>query len=145
MKILHAGNMANLAYITAKLLRKEDLDIDLLIEKNPPKTSDPILLDPEIHNEYPTWFRFFDKTKTCWKMNLIKIMREKKYDLIHAYVELPMFSYVANRPFIAHTQGSDLRELAFSNSIRGRILRRAYKKAKATIFYQPDYLPLLPK
>jgi len=139
MKILHAGNMANLGYVITKQLRKDNLDVELLIEKNPPKTSDPLRFDPELKNVYPEWINFFDKSAFWWKIELIKKMRNKKYDLIHAYVEFPIFAYLSRRPFIANTQGSDFRELALTNSVRGILLRRAYKKAKAVLFFQPDH------
>jgi len=145
MKILHAGNMANLAYYTVKLLRKDGLDVELLMQKNPPKGSNPLRFDPSLENKYPEWTHFFDKSKTSWKLDVIKKMRNKEFDLIHAYVEMPIFAYLSRRIFIAHTQGSDFRELAFSNSIRGFLLRRSYRKAKAVIFFQPDHLPLFKK
>ena len=43
--------MVNLGYIIARQLRKNNLDVDLLMEKNPPKTSDPLKFDPELKNE----------------------------------------------------------------------------------------------
>lgn len=145
MKILHAGNMANLGYLAARELRKSGLDVDLLLEKNSPKGSDPKRFDPLLNENYPEWILFFDKKKSSWKYDIIKVMRNKKYDLIHAYVELPIFAYVSRRPFIAHSQGSDFRELAFSNSVKGMLLRKAYKKAKIVLFSQPDQLPLFSK
>jgi len=145
MKILHAGNMANLGYTITRQLRKNGIEADLLMQKNPPKGSDPIRFDPEIHNEYPEWIEFFDKSKWSWKINVIKKMRDKKYDLIHAYVEFPIFAYFSSKTIVSNTQGSDFRELAFTNSLRGILLRRAYKKSKAILFFQPDHLPLFSK
>lgn len=137
--------MVNLAYITARQLRKDGIEADLLLEKNPPKTSDPLIFDPALNNNYPVWFFFFDKSKSSWKLDVIKKMREKKYDLIHAYVEFPILAYLSRRPFVAQTQGSDFREMAMGNSLRGRLLRRAYKRAKAVLFFQPDHLNLFAK
>jgi len=145
MRILHAGNMANLAYIVSRQLRKDGLDVDLLMQKDPPKGSDPLLFDSSLERTYPDWIYFFDKSKSSWKWDVIKKMRDRKYDLIHAYVEMPIFAYFSRQNFIANTQGSDFRELAFTNSIRGILLRRAYKKAKAVLFFQPDHLPLFSK
>lgn len=145
MKILHAGNMANLGYLATRELRKAGMDVELLMEKNPPKGSDPTRFDPSLNNVYPDWIFFYDKRKSSWKRDVIKIMRDKKYDLIHAYVELPIFAYLSRRSFVAHTQGSDFRLLAFSNSIRGILLRRAYKRAKIVLYSQADHLPLFSK
>ncbi|CDI06469.1 glycosyltransferase [Candidatus Nitrosotenuis uzonensis] len=145
MKVLHAGNMANLGYVICRHLRKTGLDVELLIEKNPPKGSDPLRFDPTLNNQYPDWISFFDKSKSSWKLDVIRKMREKKYDLIHAYVEFPIFAYFSGKPFLAHTQGSDFREMAQSKTLRGFLLRRAYRKAKAVLFFQPDHLPLFSK
>ncbi len=137
--------MANLGYVISRQLRKSGIEADLLIEKNPPKGSDPLRFDPSLNNTYPDWIFFYDKSKSSWKTSVIKKMRDKKYDLLHAYVEMPIFAYVSRRPFVAHTQGSDFREMAMSNSLRGRLLRRAYKRAKAVLFFQPDHYPLFSK
>ena len=60
MKILYAGNMANVGYIICKRLRKTGLDIDLLMQKNPKPTSDPLKFDPSLNGKYPDWIKFFD-------------------------------------------------------------------------------------
>ena len=145
MKILHAGNMANLGYIISKNLRKEGIEAELLMEEQPNEMSDPLNIDPSLNGKYPVWIKFFNKNKSSWKINVLKIMRNKKYDLIHSYVEFPIFSYISRRSFLVYAQGSDLRELAFSNSFRGQLLRRAYKKAKLLITAQPDHIPLISK
>jgi len=137
--------MVNLAYVISRQLRKDGIDSELIMEKNPPKNSDPLLFDPDLNNEYPDWIHFYDKSKSSWKFELIKKLRDKKFDLIHAYVELPMFAYLSQRPYVANTQGSDFREMALSNSSRGILLRRAYRKAKAVLFFQPDHLPIFTK
>ncbi|WP_166286069.1 hypothetical protein, partial [Candidatus Nitrosotalea sp. FS] len=134
MNILHAGNMANLGYVISRQLRKSGIDADLLLEKNPPKGSDPFRFDPLLNGIYPDWISFYDKSKSSWKTSVIKKMRDKKYDLVHAYVEMPIFAYLSRRPFVAHTQGSDFREMAMGNSLRGILLRLAYKRAKAVLF-----------
>lgn len=137
--------MANLGYSSVKQLRKDGLDVDLLMQKNPPKGSNPLLFDPTLKNRYPEWIHLFDKSKRFWHLDVIKKMRKKEYDLIHSYVEFPIFAYFSRKKFIANTQGSDFRELAFTNSVKGFLLRRSYRKAKAVLFFQPDHLPLFPK
>ena len=145
MNILYAGNMANVGYIICKRLRNDGLDIDLLMEKNPKQTADPLKSDPTLDGKYPEWIKFFDKNQTSWKFDVIKKMRDKKYDLIHGHVEFPIFAYFSRKPYVAQTLGSDLRELAFSNSLRGFLLRRALRKAKVVFFYEPLDPSLLKK
>ena len=143
MRILHAGSMVNFGYIVTTQLRQKNYDVDLVIAKNPIKTDDPLVFDPNLKS-YPEWIKFFDRKKSSWKWDLVKIMRDN-YDLIHADVENPIFAYISRKKFIAQTQGSDLRELAFSNSIKGILLRRAYKRAKVILYFQPDHEPLFSK
>lgn len=142
MKILHAGNMANLAYVICRQLQKNGINVELIMDSNPHKGSDPLRFDPELNNKYPDFIHFFNKKKFNWKINLIRKMRDRKYDIIHSYVEFPIFASLSNKPFIAHTQGSDFRELARTKSLKGILLRRAYKKAKVILFFQPDHLPI---
>jgi len=106
------------------------------MEKNPPPASDPLLRDPLI-SEYPKWIRLYNKSSSSWKFELLKIMRDKKYNLIHSHVEFPIFAYASRRPFISQIMGSDLTEIAFSNSLRGMLLRRAYRKSKLVLYSTP--------
>jgi len=129
--------MANVGYIISRELRRKGIDVDLLMNKNPASYSDPLVFDPELKGKYPNWIKFYDTSKPFWKIEIVRTMRNKKYDLIHAHVELPIFAYVSRRPYIAQVLGSDIRELAFENSLKGWLLRRAYKKAQAILFYEP--------
>ena len=144
MKILHAGNLVNIGYYFVRELRKYNINAELLMHKDPGPTDDPLNYDPELKGKYPEWIKIYD-LKGSWKIQIMKLMRSKKYDLIHAYVEAPIFAQFSSRPFIAHVLGSDLRELAFTKSLRGFLLRRAYKKAKVVLFYEPKLLPYLKK
>lgn len=142
MRILQAGNMANVGYITSTLLRKNGIEVDLLLDT---ENTCPEKYDPQLVNGYPTWFIQYHLNKPFWKFKILKIMSEKKYDLIHSYVELPIFSYLSGRRYIVQALGSDFRELAQSNSIRGKLLKRAYKKSKVILFSMPDHLPIYSK
>lgn len=144
MKILHVGNLANIGYMISRQLRLQGIKAELLMEKNPKSIENPLNLDSSLNNSYPDWFSFYDK-KSSWKTTIIKKMRDRNYNLIYAYVELPIFAYLSRKPFVAHPQGSDLREMAFSNSIRGILLRRAYRKAKAIIVSSPEQIFLVKK
>jgi len=135
--------MVNFGYVTSKQLRKNGILSELIMEKNPSQISDPLIFDSTL-KDYPEWIHFIDMKKSSWKWNLIRKMRNQ-YDLIHADVEFPIFAYLSRKNFVAQTQGSDLRELSFSNSLKGILLRRAYHKAKAILFFQPDHYPLFKK
>jgi len=145
MKVLLAGNLVNLGYTLSRELRKVGIESELIMERNPHGISDPKTFDPNLLSKYPNWIKFIDRNKSGWKRGIIKTMRDRKYDLIHAYTEYPIFAYVSRRRFIANPTGSDLRELAFSNSLRGILLRRAYHRAKVVVASSPEVIELLSK
>lgn len=134
MKLLIAGNIANHSYFLVKLLRKDGIDAELLIKKNPRQTEDPLFSDDQLV-DYPSWIRFWDGTKISWKLDIIRIMR--KYELIQASTELPIFSQFSGRPYVTYATGADVAKLAFENSMKGRLLRRAYRKTKLLIIGAP--------
>lgn len=142
MRILYAGNLANVGYYHVKQLRQMNIDMELLMERNPKLTADPLKRDPFL-TSYPHWIRFYDRQRSMWQIRIIKMMRESKYNLIHAHAELPIFSLFSGKPFLAQALGSDLSVMAFTNSLRGMLLRIAYKKAKVVLFSTPDQPPLL--
>ncbi len=146
MKVLHAGNLVNVGYFVVKTLRSTGVDAELLMEKHPYITSDPTAFDPDLSVKgYPEWIKFWDNKSEGWKSQIIRCMRDKQYDVIHAYTELPIFAMISRRPFIAHSTGSDLTELAFTNSIKGILLRRAYRRAKVLLYSLPHQYNLVRK
>ena len=139
MRIVIAGNLANNGYFLTKLLRNEGISANLLLKKNPIITEDPKSIDH--FKEYPEWIEFWDGSKFNWKYQIIKKMRQ--YDLVHASTELPIFAYLSRKPFVAFTTGADIAKLANEKSIKGFLLRRAYKKAAVVVFaapYQEKYV-----
>jgi glycosyltransferase involved in cell wall biosynthesis len=145
MRILFAGNIANVGYLNCKYLRKQGIFADLLMESNPPEVYDPLKTDSSLNGKYPDWIRFFHRGKYGWKRNILKILRDKKYDLIQSQYDFTIFSYISRKTYVPQIVGSDLSELAFSNSIRGMLFRRALKKAKIIFFTTPPDKILLEK
>ena len=141
-RILYVGNLVNHGYYLVKKLREEGILIDLLLRVNPKETEDPKFLEKDLVN-YPEWIKFVD-VKGNWKWNVIKFM--KKYDLIQASTEFPIFSLFSGKPYIAFATGSDIIELAHKKSFKGILLRLSYHKAKVVIFpgpYMYDYVKML--
>lgn len=135
MKILVAGNLANYGYYLTKLLRKEGIDAELLMQKFPASVQDPKSFDKDME-EYPSWIRFWDNHNKKWKTEVIRIMSE--YDLIHALTELPIFAMFSRKPYVAFPTGEDINELVFKKSLKGILLRFAYKKAKTVVYPGPS-------
>jgi len=140
MNILHAGNLANFGYLAAKVLRSYDINAELLARKPINSTEDPKSQDTELENTgYPDWIKFYDTSKSGWKVKILKQMKNKKYDLIHTYVELSIFAMVSGKKFVSHTLGSDLAELALTKSFKGMLLRSSYHIAKVIVFVPHHY------
>ena len=141
MRILQAGN-ANFGYVMARELRKRGIESELLVSKQIisgqiNSVNNPFNLDKQLKGSYPEWLHFYDLSKKGWQLQILRMMR--KYDIIHAYMELPILSMLSRKPYLAQSGGDDLRELAFSNSFKGRLLRRAYKKANAFVYVWPPH------
>jgi len=152
MKILHTGNLCNNSYKLAKFQRRFGLDADLLLAGSQIGTGDdPAWEDPEYKNRYPTWIKIYGSksyqntlSKLSNTMSHIKLGRkivgQKNYDIIHAQCTEPIFAqFFGCKILISHCLGSDLREVATSNSILGFLLRNAYKKSKIIYFNNIDH------
>ena len=133
MKILVAGNLVNWGYNFVKTLRENEIDAELLMQRFPKTSDDPKTF--EKLDEYPNWIKFWNNKKWTWKFEVIQIM--KKYDLIHATTELPIFAMMSRKPYVAFPTGSDINELAFQKNLKGLLLNLAYKKAKKVILSGP--------
>lgn len=141
MNILIAGNLANTGfYLTSQLINNK-INAELLMENNPKFESDP-KNSGFFEGMYPNWIRFFDKKKS-WKFQIIKIM--KRYDIIGAATEFPIFALFSFKPFVAIATGSDLYELAHKKSLKGLLLKLAYKKAKVVVFTLPSQISYVKK
>lgn len=75
------------------------------------------------------------------KYEHIKILRRvvDKYDIIQAYGLDPIFVILANvkKPLISFEHGT-MRSIPLENSLRGQLLRAAYKKSEKCIITNPD-------
>jgi glycosyltransferase involved in cell wall biosynthesis len=131
LKLLIAGNLVNYGYFLTKNIREHGIDAHLLMEKYPKKSQDPLYFENNLL-DYPEWIEFWDNKNWNWKYQIIKKMR--RFDLIQSSTELPIFSLFSEKPNISFTTGSDIIELAQENSIRGFLLRLAYRKSKLVIF-----------
>ena len=137
MKLLISGNLVNTGFYLVSKLRDKNWNVDLQMERNPKTVSDPISTGELDNEKYPEWIKFWDWEKN-WKLKIIKTMR--KYDLISAATELPIFALFSFKPYVAITTGSDLILLAQSYSLKGILLRLAYKRAKMVVCNFPSQM-----
>ncbi|MDH3515785.1 MAG: glycosyltransferase [Nitrosopumilus sp.] len=145
MKILFAGNIANVGYLNCKYLQKIGISADLLMESNPPSVYDPLKTDSSLNGKYPDWIKFYQQGKSGWKRRILKIMQDKKYDLIQSQYDFTIFAYISRKKYVPQIVGSDLSEIAFSNSLRGILMKRALRKPKTIFFTTPPDKVLLQK
>ncbi len=151
MKILIAGNLANMGYEIAKAMRKKGADVKLLLPKFPNTYEDPKFMYPKLEQEgFPDWLVRYDNHERSfglknWKFQVIKEMRKKEYDVIIALTEFSIFAMFSGKPYGALSTGSDMRELPFERTLKGFLYRLSYKKARAVIWGEPDKFKLLKK
>jgi len=134
LKLLIAGNLANYGYFLTKCIREYGVNAHLLMEKYPIISSDPKQFESNLI-DYPSWIKFWDNRNRNWKFQIIREMRN--FDLIQSSTELPIFGLFSGKSNISFATGSDIIELAQKNTIKGRLLRIAYRKSKAVIFSGP--------
>lgn len=162
MRLLILGNLANDGYVVAKELRKMNVDVDLGINRSDfgmalPEWEDGNIsgsIDPynigkdQLRNVWtpPEWIRYFDfQNKVPWKrspqkrleaaMRVIKMMKE--YDVIESHVPWSIYSQFSGMPYVVYDAGW-VRYLSSGNSIRNRLARRGYAKARSIMFTNPD-------
>lgn len=149
MRILHIGN-TTMGYVMAKELRKRGFESDLLVlptmveRQNYWPINDPLTQEKNV-KEYPSWVSFFPKknNKILKLYDIIKIMR--KYDLVHAYTNLSRVAMLSGKPYLAEAGGDDIRVHAFEKSLKGYLLRRAYRKANQFVYVWPIQKPYVEK
>ncbi len=136
MKVLHIGNIANVAFNNVKALRSLGFEADLLLKKNSSGSSNPENEDQGILSNPPEWLKVWPGSPaSSLKLPLLA----RNYDLIQAYAGVPAYAQFFGKPLLPFCTGSDLRLTVFSGSIQGRLLARAYKKAKRVLYSNCDH------
>jgi hypothetical protein len=150
LKVLIAGNLANMGFEITKSLRDLNIDAELLMPEFPTTYEDPKFMYPKLEKiGYPKWIITYnnkDKSfgKNNWKIQIIRTMR-KNYDVIIALTEYSILAMFSGKPYAALSTGSDMRELIFDKSIKGFLYKLSYYFAKIVIWGEPDKLKLLKK
>lgn len=154
MRILHIGNLANNSYKLAKFQRQLGHDAYLQLTSDQLGTGDdPAWEDGELSNGYPDWIEIRDVVPSGFlrraARGIRRSLRERRriadqFDVVHAQCLAPiMAQFTAPDRFVSHCLGSDLRELAQTNTIAGFLLRRAYRRSRVVFFNNVDHIALL--
>jgi glycosyltransferase involved in cell wall biosynthesis len=143
MNCLHIGNLNNYAYNNVKYLRRRGFDADVLIRRNSQLGTNPITEDPEIADNAPEWIVYWDRKYLGSKLNLFNIAR--RYDFLHTYAGSTIYAPFIFKPYVAHSTGTDLRELVFDHNFTGLGLKHGYNKAKTLLFSLPEQVESIEK
>jgi glycosyltransferase involved in cell wall biosynthesis len=147
-KVALIGNLANVAFSTAQLLRNEGCEADLFLMSTElgKDGSDPNFLVPGIVEREP-WIKVIDvpgpvrvplgqapfnrlQIALRWRIKQISLWTQlRKYNLIHSFGAQPNWTSKIGVPYVALATGSDLRELAIEDSKQGRKVIRHFQKA----------------
>jgi len=156
MKVLHLGNLCNNSYKLAKFQRQLGVGAFLEIEQTQKGTNDdPAWEDAELKHGFPDWISVRQaggNRSFAWAgRGIRRLLHEKEnisknYDLVHAQCTAPiMAQFKAPGRLVSHCLGSDIRELAQSNTIAGYLLRRAYHLSRIVFFNNVDHIIYLRK
>ena len=154
MRILHLGNLCNNSYKLAKFQRALGHDARLELTADQLGTGDdPAWEDPELADAYPRWIdvrKISRKHDLSWfARGICRLAGERQrlpreFDVVHAQCTAPiMAQFIAPDRLVSHCLGSDLRELAQSNSLKGFLLRRAYRRSRVVFFNNVDHVASL--
>lgn len=133
MRVLFAGNLANVGYNICKILNEFGIKIDLLMRKPVDEYENPKSTGIK---DYPEWIKFYSTEQRLWPLQVLSIM--KKYDRIIASTELPILAQFTGKKFYSYCTGSDISWLAQQNNMKGKLLRRAYRKSKIVLLGTPN-------
>jgi glycosyltransferase involved in cell wall biosynthesis len=151
MKVLHVGNLANNGYKLAKFQRRLGIDARLRLHPSQVGTGDdPAWEDAELRNGYPSWIELeeigrFRKLRLAGEaIRRTLVPARDGEDIVHAQCTAPIRQqFLFSSHLVSHCLGSDLREMAVEASLRGRLLRRAYRRSSIVYFNNVDHLECL--
>ena len=133
MRVLHTGDIANVAFLLVGTLRKMGCDAYLLKQKGGHPRSDPHFLKG---GKLPDWVISTERSPLI----ALKLFSEGwKSDILQAYGGAPAFCQFVPRPLISICLGSDLRQAAQTNTLLGSLLRRAYKSSRKLFYANIDH------
>jgi glycosyltransferase involved in cell wall biosynthesis len=163
MKVIHLGNMAGDSYNNVKFLREKGIEADLVIDPRSHVTEHPEWYEGEFDGQVdewapnwdavhvegyvpPSWLRYEKLGVAFRPRGLISTLRRfnmlvRDYDIIQAAVLEPINCCLSGiKPYIAYSKGSDLRDVPFEKTLRGKLMTQALKQASRIFITNPDTL-----
>jgi hypothetical protein len=150
------GNLCDCAVIFGELLRSEDLEIAIYVSRKELQDSMASALrgdmseelderisrlrehNPEAHiwDHAPRldWLR---RAVPCGSdlVNMIMFLRLlnhlRKANIVLSFAMYHIVAMLSGRPYLAFSTGADLHEIAMEGSLRGWLMRRAFRQAEA--------------
>jgi glycosyltransferase involved in cell wall biosynthesis len=132
VKVAFIGNLGNLSYTTAKFLRKYGVDAHVFVLSGEAKSfsANPLMEDAFPQNVPPPWIHLWSG-----KFSLLRdYLFFRKFDIIEGGTIVPLVLQFLVSRYIAHPNGSDIKEFASRSSLMGSLQRRAYRKASLILF-----------
>lgn len=163
LRVALIGNLCDNAVIFGRLLKTEDLQISLYMDCKElqdctlPEVLDegePVLekriealkkRDPRVFiwDYAPGWKWIsslpFGETLFRSLMAIRFALRLRKEDVILSFAMYHIVAWLSGKPYIATSTGADLHEMAVEKSIKGALMRRAFKRANSV---RASYDPL---
>ncbi len=134
MRVLQVGDMAGVGYKLHQLLRADSCDTRLLVCARETRFS--VMAESEGVTELPY------KNRSSNLRLLAKLVQSRgTADIYHGHSLMSILLMLTCRPYIAHFHGSDIHEVASSDTYLGRALRLAMRKATHVLHCTHDLAP----
>jgi len=133
MKVLHIGDTAGVALTLTRGLGALGLEASLLLM---PKPGDSFPVDEPCVEVLRSPLRALTHARLAVRL----LTRYRDCDILHAHSLYNIPLMLVNKPTVSHFHGSDLRESAAEDSLIGRLLRRAMRRAGKIVVSTPDLL-----
>lgn len=168
MNVAFLGNIAGNAYAWSKVLRADGVPVSLYLDDRELDTFGPGREDGQAAGEkLPEWIHHYEgapganghtpgllerRFRYVWgEPGRRKLVRDLlSYDLVHSFSGSLFFNLRPvwefglrrRRPYIACATGSDLREVAMSRGVSGRLMRLFFQRAARTLLLNLDMVDL---
>jgi len=137
------GNLGNIGYCCAQFLRKVGIEVNLFVGR-----SDLWRLQSFNDSDYPSDYPWITKYQFLSASLFYQLsVSLRNYDVVQASTMWSALVYpfarLHRKPFIAWATGSDLREMVWSKTVRGRLLKAAFANADCLLFCDIGLIPFL--
>lgn len=141
LRVALLGNLCNTVYNFAKLLRRVGVEAEVYLSTRElaSEVGAPQWEDPELAGRSVPWLHTYRDRDPLSLARLL--LRLRSYDVVHACATPISFCQFSGVPVVAHALGADMKEVAHTPGLRGRLMLRGFRHARQVLFSDLDHVP----